>query len=119
MRCFRTRGKKGDEHCDPVDPPRCRANHQRGRDTSANDRPPVLGTVGRETGQARLRVAADTKGVTLRTHAEPFTRGQAILNTDEYQSYNGGRGNTLPSVMTAMHGRAMTTAMAFIKSIAT
>ncbi|MDL1884795.1 transposase [Anaerolineae bacterium CFX8] len=89
MRCFRTRGKKGEEHFDPADPPRCRANKQRGRGTYANDRPPVLGTVGRETGQVRLRVVQDTKGTTLRAHAHQFTRGAAIINTDEYQSYNG------------------------------
>ena len=45
--------------------------------------------MGRETGQVRLRVVADTKGVTLRHHAERFTQGEAILNTAEYQSYNG------------------------------
>jgi transposase-like protein len=88
MRCFRTRGKKGEEHFDPLDPPRCRANKQRGRGTFANDRPPVLGTVGRETGQIRLRVVDDTKGATLRAHAHRFTLGEAIINTDEYQSYN-------------------------------
>jgi transposase-like protein len=88
MKCFRTRGKKGEEHFDPADPPRCRANKQRGRGTYANDRPPVLATVGRETGQVRLRVVADTTGVILRDHAEHFTQGEAILNTDEYQSYN-------------------------------
>lgn len=89
MKCFRMRGKKGEEHFDPADPPRCRANKQRGRGTYANDRPPVLSTVGRETGQVRLRVVDDTKGVTLRAHAEHFTQGESILNTDEYQSYNG------------------------------
>jgi len=56
-------------------PPRRRANQQRGRGTYANDRPPVLGTVGRETGQVRLRVVQDTTG-------------EAIINTDEYHSYN-------------------------------
>jgi len=88
MRGFRTRGKKGDDHFDPADPPRCRANKQRGRATYANDRPPLLGTVGRQTGSVRLRVVADTKGVTRPTHAEHFTRGEAILNTAEYHSYN-------------------------------
>jgi transposase-like protein len=89
MRCFRTRGKKGEEHFDPADPPRCRANQRRGRGTYANDRPPVLGTVGRETGQVRLRVVEDSQGATLCAHAHRFTLGEAIINTDEYQSYNG------------------------------
>lgn len=83
------RGKKGEEHFDPSDPPRRRANQQPGRGTFANDRPPVLGTVGRETGQVRLRVGMDTKAITLQAHAERFTLGHAIINTDEYQSYNG------------------------------
>ena len=55
MKCFRTRGKKGDEHFDRDDPPRRRANKRRGRGTYANDRPPIVGTVGRETGQVRMR----------------------------------------------------------------
>lgn len=83
------RGKKGDEHFDPADPPRCRANKQRGRGTYANDRPPILGTVGRETGQVRLRVVDNTKATTLLDHAHQFTLGEAIVNTDEYQSYKG------------------------------
>lgn len=76
------------EHFDPSDPPRRRANKRRGRGTLVNDRAPILGTVGRESGQVRLRVVNDTKGKTLRAHAEAFTLGQAILNTDEYDSYN-------------------------------
>lgn len=88
MRCFRTRGKKGDEHFDPLDPPRRRANKQRGRGTYANDRPPVLGTVGRQTGQVRLRVVMDTRGTTLVEHVHRFTQAEAAVFTDEYQSYN-------------------------------
>lgn len=83
------RGKKGDEHFDPDDPPRCRANKRRGRGTYANDRPPILGTIGRETGQVRLRVVEDTKGTTLTQHVHQFTHDEALVNTDEYQSYNG------------------------------
>jgi transposase len=89
MRCFRTRGKKGEEHFDPDHPPRRRANKRRGRGTYANDRPPILGTVGRESGQVRLRMVEDTTGRTLRDHVHQFTQGEAIVNTDEYQSYNG------------------------------
>jgi transposase len=64
---FQNAGEKGSEHFDPTDPPRRRANKRRGRGTFANDRPPVLGTVGRLTGQVRLRVV--------------------IVYTDEYDSY--------------------------------
>jgi transposase len=82
------RGKKGEEHFDPTDPPRRRANKQRGRGTFANDRPPVLGTVGRATGQVRLRVVKDTKGRTLRAHVHQFTGEGTHVYTDEYASYN-------------------------------
>ena len=82
------RGKKGDEHFDPADPPRRRANKRRGRGTYANDRPPVLGTVGRDTGHVRLRVVMDTRGQTLRAHVHQFTGGSTHVYTDEYDSYN-------------------------------
>jgi len=88
MSCFKMRGKKGVEHFDLADPPRCRANKRRGRGTFANDRPPVLGTVGRDTGQVRLRVVKDTKGKTLREHVHHFTREGSHVYTDEYDSYN-------------------------------
>lgn len=82
------RGKKGVEHFDPADPPRRRANKRRGRGTFANDRPPVLGIVGRDTGQVRLRVVADTTGDTLRDHVQRFTRAGAHVYTDELDSYH-------------------------------
>jgi transposase-like protein len=82
------RGGNGDEHFDPLDPPRCRANKRRGRGTYANDRPPVLGVIGRETGQLRLRVVQDTKSLTLCSFVEQFTQPDTLVYTDEYQSYN-------------------------------
>jgi transposase-like protein len=88
MSCSRTRGKKGVERFDPLDPPRCRANKRRGRGTFANDRAPVLGTIGRRSGQVRLRVVKDTKAVTLREHVERFTGERTHVYTDEYDSYN-------------------------------
>lgn len=88
MKCSRTRGKKSDEHFDPLDPPRCRANKRRGRGTYANDRPPVLGVIGRESGQVRLRVVQDTRTRTLCSFVEQFTQPDALVYTDEYQSYN-------------------------------
>ena len=88
MRCSRTRGKKGDEHFDPFDPPRCRANKQRGRGTYAKDRPPVLGVIGRETGMIRLRVVHNTRSLTLCSFVEQFTQPDALVYTDDYQSYD-------------------------------
>lgn len=89
MKCSKMRGKKGDEHFDPDDPPRRRANKRRGRGTYANDRPPILGTIGRESGQVRLRVVQNTQAKTLQTHCHQFTHEAALMNTDEYQSYHG------------------------------
>lgn len=82
------RGKKGTPHTDPADPPRSRANNRRGRGTYANDRPPIVGTIGRQTGQVRLRVTQDTTGETLRAHVHRFTQAGSQLYTDENQSYN-------------------------------
>jgi transposase-like protein len=82
------RGKKGLEPFDPLDPPRCRANQRRGRGTFANDRPPVLGTIGRQSGPVRLRVVKATKAVTLRQPVERFTGEGTHVYTDEYDSYN-------------------------------
>src|SRR5688572_7653971 len=88
MRCSRTRGKKGLEHFDPLDPPRRHANKRRGRGTFANDRPPVLGMIGRESGQVRLRVVDDTRQTTLCAFVQRFTHPEALVYTDEYPSYN-------------------------------
>ena len=88
MKCFRMRGKKGEKHSDSEDPPRCRANKQRGHGTYDNDRPPIVGTVGRESGQVRLRVVEHTDGKTLKQHMARFTQPSVIANTDEWKGYN-------------------------------
>lgn len=65
MGCFKMRGKKGTEPTDPFDLPRRRANKRRGKGTDDNDRPPVVGTIGRSSGQVRLRVVKHTTGEIL------------------------------------------------------
>lgn len=70
-----------------MDPPRCRANKQRGHGTYDNDRPPIVGTVGRKSGKVRLRVVKHTDGETLRKHVQTFTRKRADVNTDEWTGY--------------------------------
>ncbi len=81
------RGKKGRRHADPTDPPRRRANKRRGHGTYANDRPPVVGTVGRRTGRCRLRVREHTDGATLQAPVHRYTRGPARCYTDDWQGY--------------------------------
>ena len=72
----------------PTDLSRRRANKRRGRGTFANDRSPVLGSVGRESSQVRLRVVKNTTHATLTQHVEQFTRPDAQVYTDDYASYN-------------------------------
>ena len=82
------RGKKGEWHGNPDDPPRRRANKRRGRGTYANDRPPVCAVMGRQSRQVRIRVVQNTQGATLCPFVEKFTKVDATLYTDEYDSYN-------------------------------
>lgn len=51
---YQNAGEKGILHPDPEDPPRRRANQTRGHGTWETDRPPVLGIIGRESGQVQL-----------------------------------------------------------------
>nr|WP_251964124.1 transposase [Salinibacter ruber] len=87
MRCTRTRGKKSDPHRNPDDPPRRRANKARGRGTYENDRSPVVGMVGRETGWACFRVCLDTTEETIRRAVTEETAERACVFTDENRSY--------------------------------
>ena len=82
------RGKKSDPHRDPDDPPRRRANKRRGHGTYENDRPPIVGTAGRGSGQCRLRVVETTDKKTLHDHIKKFTKPRAACYTDEWQGYN-------------------------------
>ena len=90
---YQNAGEKGIVHDDPDDPPRRRANGRRGHGTFANDRPPVAGVVGRESGEVRLEVVesagADELGEVVADACLPGT----TVNTDEWCGYNrvGGR----------------------------
>jgi hypothetical protein len=80
---FQNAGKKGDKHRDPTDPPRRRANKQRGHGTYENYCPPIVGTIGRDSGQVRLSVVQHTDSKTLKQHLAQFTQPYAAANTDE------------------------------------
>ena len=82
------RGKKGDIHTDPADPPRRRANKQRGHGTYENDRPPIVGCVGCTSGQVRLRMVKHTDAPTLEQQVHQFTAQTAWVNTDDWRGYN-------------------------------
>src|SRR3954451_9161563 len=94
---YQNAGEKGVPHRDPDDPPRRRGNKAPGHGTWDNDRPPVCGVVGRESGQVRLTVAARTDAVTSRGVIAGRTRPGAMVYTDEWRGYQGvtalGRGH--------------------------
>lgn len=71
----------------PFDPPRRRANKRRGHGSYENDRPPIVGSVGRETGEVRLRVERHTDQKTLVGHVHGYTAIEATLYTDEWRAY--------------------------------
>src|SRR3954454_24370899 len=85
----RMRGKKGVPHKDPEDPPRRRANKVPGHGTWENDRPPVCGVVGRESGGLRLTVTERSDRETLERVVRRATWPMATVNTDEWGGYNG------------------------------
>ena len=88
MRCTRTRGKKGLPHPDPADPPRRRANRRRGHGTFANDRPPIAGVVGRESGAFRSEVLDHADAAELEEVIECTTLEGTVVNTDEWKGYS-------------------------------
>ncbi len=86
---FQNAGEKGERHDDPDDPPRRRANKRPGKGTMANDRPPVLGTVGRQSGKARLTVEENTQKETIQPQVEKSIPSQGNFYTDESTAYQG------------------------------
>ena len=81
------RGKKGVPHRAEEDPPRRRANKFHGHGNWDNDRPPVCGVVGRESGQARLEVRRRADRATLEGVVGGSSREGAMVYTDEWGSY--------------------------------
>jgi len=84
---FQNAGEKGDKHDDPDDPPRRRANKKRGLGTMKNDRPPIQGVVGRESGQIRLTVCDNTQQATIQPQVEKNTEQKTHVYTDESSAY--------------------------------
>jgi transposase len=80
-------GEKGRRHADPADPPRRRANKQRGHGTWDNDRVPVAGIVGRTSGQVRVQVLEHSSNVELRCLGEVASGPGTVVNTDEWRGY--------------------------------
>jgi transposase len=85
---YQNAGEKGYEHDDANDPPRRRANKRPGLGTMENDRPPVLGVVGRTSSQIHLTVCDNTQQVTIQPQVEADTEPTTILYTDEHSAYH-------------------------------
>jgi transposase len=92
-------------HTNPDDPLRRRGNKARGHGNWDNDRPPVCGVVGRESGHVRLTVTERSDGETLERVVMRASWPMVTVNTDEWGGYNGlpGMGRTRPTVCHADH----------------
>jgi transposase-like protein len=60
----------------------------KGHGTWDNDRPPVAGVVGRESGEIRLEVCHHSDRETLQSFVEERTLDTATVYTDEWQAYH-------------------------------
>ena len=85
---YQNAGEKGVKHTDPNDPPRCRGNKTRGHGTWDSDRPPVLGIIGRESGQIHLEVKHNSARKDLESTVLNSTKPGSTINTDEWGAYN-------------------------------
>jgi transposase len=63
------------------------AGQARGHGTWERDRPPIVGIVGRHSGQIRLRLCHHSDRATLQPLLLTNTRDDAIINTDEWSAY--------------------------------
>jgi transposase-like protein len=100
---YQNAGEKGIEHPDPEDPPRRRANGRRGHGTFANDRPPVAGVVGRESGEVRLEVVDSASANELGEFVDRSCLSGATVDTDEWCGYNRVGGHHDRTHVTANH----------------
>jgi len=84
---YQNAGAKGERHDDPEEPPRCRGNKRRGQGTFDNDRPPVAGVVGRQSGEAHLEVIEHADKETLEELVVSHTQPGATVFTDGSACY--------------------------------
>ncbi|MCL1493544.1 MAG: hypothetical protein M1G31_22740 [Pseudanabaena sp. Salubria-1] len=59
----------------------------------ANDRPPIVGTVGRNSGQIRMKVCDNTQQITIQPQVEVTTLPTTTVYTDESDAYSKYRSN--------------------------
>lgn len=85
---FQNAWEKGAKKDSITDPPRQRGNQRKGKGTMANDRPPIVGTVGRSSAQIRLKVCDNTQQITIQPQVESTTLPTTTVFTDESDAYN-------------------------------
>jgi len=84
---YQNAGEKGILHPAPEDPPRRRANKVRGHGTWENDRPPILGIIGRKSSQVRLEVKKNSGRQDIEPSVIEATKPGTTVNTDEWRAY--------------------------------
>lgn len=84
---YQNAGEKGRRHADPTDPPRRRAHHINGHGSFENDRPPILGVIGRESGKVFLRQTLRSTARAIEPVVLRVTREGADEHTDEWHAY--------------------------------
>ena len=100
------RGKKSTPHREPDDPPRRRANKQRGHGTYENDRPPIFSVIERATQTARYFIGTNAGADDcLRVIESTVPAGAAILYTDEWSGYRRVEAELQIAHATVRHGR--------------
>ena len=85
---YQNAGEKGRRHLDPDDPPRRRANKVNGHGTFDNDRPPILGVIGRESGPVFLRQTLRSTVKAIEPVVLRATAPGTVVHTDEWHAYD-------------------------------
>lgn len=118
---YQNAGEKGVPRPEPDDPPRCRANSRRGHGTFDNDRPPVAGVVGRESGEIRLEVIESATSEGLDEFVDRSCLSGTTANTDEWSGYSrvGGRHERTHVTVDHSGARSTWTATGCARCIAT
>ena len=86
---YQNAGEKGHKHLDPVDPPRRHGNKVRGHGTWDNDRPPIFGMVGRESGTLNLAVCHHS----TRAELEPLVLAWSKPGSTIFRLFRNLRGS--------------------------
>jgi transposase len=96
-----TRGKTSTPPPDPEDPPRRRANKRNGHGTFANDRPPIISIISRDTGECRVW---GCDHATTHTCDEVIAANVPVARTIRYTDAWQSDGGSHPSPATVRHG---------------